>query len=68
MMPYYLLHEIERPKSRAEIRQAGEQLGRTARSVTELRDHLARRITTCVLSLRGSDRQGARAKRRTTPA
>jgi hypothetical protein len=54
MMPYqvYQLHQIERPKSRAEVRQADEQLGRMAESVTELCERVAQRVTALARSLR----------------
>ena len=44
MMPYqaYQLYQIERPKSRAEIREADERLGHMAESVTALRERMAR--------------------------
>jgi hypothetical protein len=47
MMPYqaYQLYQIERPKSRAEIREADERLGRVAERVTALRERMAQRIT-----------------------
>jgi hypothetical protein len=47
MMPYqaYQLYQIERPKSRAEIRRADERLGRMAESVTALRERIAQAIT-----------------------
>jgi hypothetical protein len=46
MMPYqtYQQYQIERPKTRAEIRRADEQLGRMAESVTALWESVARRI------------------------
>jgi len=47
MMPYqaYQLYQIERPKSRAEIREADERLGHMAKSVTALRERVAQRVT-----------------------
>ena len=47
MTPYqaYQLHEIERPKSRAEIHQANEQLGRMAKTVSALWKRTAQAIT-----------------------
>lgn len=47
MMPYqaYQLHQIERPKSRAEIRRADQQLGLMAESVTALLERIAQAIT-----------------------
>jgi hypothetical protein len=70
MMPYqvYQLYQIERPKSRAEIRRADEQLGHMAESVTALRERMAQRITVRALSLRGFRRQPATAQRRTASA
>jgi hypothetical protein len=64
MMPYqtYQLYQIERPKSRAEIRRADEQLGRIAQSVAALRERAARRITVRALPLRGLRRQPATAQ------
>jgi len=52
MMPYqaYQLYQIERPKSRAEISQADEQLGRMAESVTALREGMAQGIIARSLS------------------
>jgi len=46
MMPYqaYRLYQIERPKTRAEVRRADEQLGRMAESVTALWESVTRRI------------------------
>ena len=65
MMPYqaYQLYQIERPKSRAETRQADEQLGRMAESVIALRELMARRITVRALPLLGFRRQPAMAQR-----
>jgi hypothetical protein len=44
MTPYqvYQLHQIERPKSRAEIRRADERLGQLAESVTALAERVFR--------------------------
>jgi len=55
MMPYqaYQLYQIERPKSRAEIRRADEQLGRMAGSVTALRERIAQATTARARSFRG---------------
>jgi hypothetical protein len=47
------LYQIERPKSRAEILRAEEQLGRMAESVTALWVRACRPIAACALSLRG---------------
>lgn len=60
-------HQIERPKSRAEIRRADEQLGRMAKSVTVLRERVIQRVT-CALSLRGFRRRPAAAQRHTARA
>ena len=70
MMPYqaYQLYQIERPKSRAEIRRADEQLGRMAESVTALRERIAQATTARAWSLRGSRRQPATAPRCTARA
>jgi hypothetical protein len=70
MMPYqaYQLYQIERPKSRAEIRRADEQLGRMAESVTALRERVAQATTACARSLRGLRRQPGTAPRRTARA
>jgi hypothetical protein len=70
MMPYqaYQLYQIERPKSRAEIRAADEQLGRMAKSVTALRERMAQRVTARALSLRGFRRQPATAQQHTARA
>jgi len=59
MVPYqaYQLYQIERPKSRAEIREADERLGRMAKRVTALRERVAQRVTARALSLRGFRRQ-----------
>jgi hypothetical protein len=59
MMPYqtYQLHQIERPKTPAEIRRADEQLGRMAESVTELGERMAHWVTGRASSLRGHHRQ-----------
>ena len=58
MTPYqaYQLHQIERPKSRAEIRRADEQLGRMAESVTALRERVAQRVTALARPLRSYHR------------
>lgn len=63
MMPYetYRLHQIERPKSPAEIRRADEQLGHMAESVTALRERMAQWITARARSRH--HRQPARAER-----
>jgi len=65
MMPYqaYQLYQIERPKSRAETRQADEQLGRMAESVTALLERTFRPIATRALPLLGFRRQPATAQR-----
>ena len=65
MMPYqaYQLHQIERPKSRAEIRRADEQLGRMAESMTALRERMTQRVAARALSLRGFRRQPATPQR-----
>ena len=70
MMPYqaYQLYQIERPKSRAEIRRADEQLGRMAESVTALRERIAQATTARPRSLRGLRRQPATAPGRTARA
>jgi hypothetical protein len=70
MMPYqaYQLYQIERPKSRAEIRRADEQLGRMAGSVTALRERIAQAATARARSLRGLRRQPATAPRSTARA
>ena len=70
MMPYqaYQLYQIERPKSRAEIRRADEQLGRMAKSVTALREGMAQRVSGRALSVRGFRRQPAAAQRHTARA
>ena len=70
MMPYqaYQLYQIERPKSRAEIRRADEQLGRMAKRLTALRERMAPRVTARALSLLGFRRQPATAQRRTARA
>jgi hypothetical protein len=70
MMPYqaYQLYQIERPKSRAEIRRADEQLGRMAQGVTALRERSAQATTACARSLRGLRRHPATAPRRTARA
>ena len=62
MMPYqaYQLYQTERPKSRAEIREAVERLGHMAKSVTALRERMAQRATSA-LSVRGFRRQPATA-------
>jgi hypothetical protein len=67
MMPYqaYQLYQIERPKSRAEIRRADEQLGRMADSVTTLRERIGQATTARARSLRGFRRQPATAPRHT---
>ena len=64
MMPYqaYQLYQIERPKSRAEIREADERLGRMAKSVTALRERMAQPVTARALSLLGFRRQPAMAQ------
>jgi hypothetical protein len=63
MMPYqaYQLYQIERPKSQAEIRQADEQRGRMAESVTALRERIALATTARARSLWGMRRQPATA-------
>ena len=70
MMPYqaYQLYQIERPKSRAEIREADERLGHMAKSVTALWERMAQPVTVRALSLRGFRRQPATAQRRTARA
>ena len=70
MMPYqtYQLYQIERPKSRAEIREADERLGRMAKSVTALRERMAQLVTARALSLLGFRRRPATAQRRTVRA
>ena len=70
MMPYqaYQLYQIERPKSRAEIRAADEQLGRMAKSVTVLRERTVQRVAARTLSLRGFRRRPATAQRPTARA
>ena len=70
MMPYqaYQLHQIERPKSRAEIRRADEQLGHMAKSVTVLLEGIVQRVTARALTLRGFRRQPATAQRDTARA
>ncbi len=67
MMPYqaYQLYQIERPKSRAEIRRADEQLGHMAESVTALRERIAQAATGRARSFRGLCRQPGTAPRRT---
>jgi hypothetical protein len=67
MTPYqaYQLYQIERPRSRAEILRADEQLGHMAESVTALWERLSRPIATCALSLRGYRPLPATAQRRT---
>ena len=57
MMPYqsYQVYQAERPKTGAEIRQADEQLGRMAESVS----WLWRRATRPVAVLRGASRSPA---------
>ena len=64
MMPYqaYQLYQIERPKSRAEIREADERLGRMAKSVTALRERMTQPVTARALSLLGFRRQPAMAQ------
>ena len=64
MMPYqaYQLCQIERPKSRAEIREADERLGRMAKSVTALRERMTQPVTARALSLLGFRRQPAMAQ------
>lgn len=61
MTPYqvYQLYQAERPKSRAEIRQADEQLGHMAARGIALRTRAARRMTTCALWLQGGRREPA---------
>ena len=63
-MPYqaYQLYQIERPKSRAEIREADERLGRMAKSVTALRERMTQPVTARALSLLGFRRQPAMAQ------
>ena len=70
MMPYqaYQLYQIERPKSRAEIREADERLGHMAKSVTALRERMAQLVTARALSLLGFRRRPATAQRRTVRA
>jgi hypothetical protein len=70
MMPYqaYQLYQIERPKSRAEVRRADEQLGRMAKSVTVLRERMIQRVTARALSLRGFRRRPATAQGHTARA
>ena len=70
MMPYqaYQLYQTERPKSRAEIREADERLGRMAKSVTALRERMAQLVTARALSLLGFRRRPATAQRRTVRA
>ncbi len=70
MMPYqaYQLYQIERPKSRAEIRRADEQLGRMAESVTALRERMTQRVTACAGPLRSFGRRPATALRRAARA
>ena len=70
MMPYqaYQLYQIERPKSRAEIIRADEQLGRMAKSVTVLRERMIQRVTARALSLRRFRRRPATAQRHTARA
>ena len=55
MMPYqaYQLYQVERPKSRAEIRRADEQVGCMAASVTGLRERMTQGITGSAVRLRG---------------
>jgi hypothetical protein len=67
MMPYqaYQLYQIERPKSRAEILRADEQLGRMAESVTALRERIAQATTARARSPRSLRRQPATASRHT---
>ena len=69
MMPYqaYQLYQIERPKSRAEIREADERLGHMAKSVTALRERMAQPVTRA-LSLLGFRCQPAMAQRRAARA
>lgn len=70
MMPYqaHQLYQNERPKSRAEIRRADEQLGRMAQSVTALGERIAQATTARARSLRGLRRQPGTARRRTARA
>lgn len=70
MMPYqaYQLYQIERPKSRAEIRRADEQLGHMAESVTALRKRIAQAANGRARSFRGWCRQPGTAPRRTARA
>ena len=65
MVPYqaYQLYQIERPKSRAEIREADERLGHMAKSVTALRERMAQLVTARALLLRGFRRQPGTAQR-----
>ena len=65
MMPYqaYQLYQIERPKSRAEIRQADEQRGRVAESVTALWESVTQGMTARAHSVRGLRRPSAMAVR-----
>ena len=70
MMPYqsYQLYQIERPKSRAEIRRADEQRGRMAQSVTAVGERIAQAATARARSLQGLRRQPGTAPRRTARA
>ena len=57
MMPYqsYQIYQIERTKTRAEIRRADEQVGRLAESVSRLWHHATRPVAL----RRGPDRRPA---------
>jgi hypothetical protein len=67
MMPYqaYQLYQIERPKSRTEVREADERRGRMAASVTVLWEEMAQGIAARTWSLRGFRHQPAMPERHT---